>query len=325
MIGVKVAGTGYYVPEKVLDNAYFESIVDTSDEWILTRTGIKERRIAAPEQATSDLSIEASKKAIAASGLDVSDIDFVIHHSVTPDMIYPGTSNIVQHALGIKGAGTLDTQAGCTGFIYALSIGYAYIKAGMYKNVLVAAGDCLTRVTDYQDRGTCVLFGDGAAAFVLSASDEDKFKGFYLDGDGLYQDFISQPVGGSRMPPTVENIQNRMQYLKMAGQNTFKLAVGAMRDSVLHVLKQSGLEAKDIDWIIPHQANLRIMDAVAKFLKAPKEKLVKTIHKYGNSSATTLGIAFGDYLEAGKIKRGDKVVFVAFGAGATWGATVFEY
>lgn len=325
-IGVKIKGIGYYLPEKVLDNEYFEKIVDTSDEWIMTRTGIKERRMAAPEQATSDLSIIASKIALEDAGLNPEDIDMVIHHSVTPDMIYPGTSCIVQNALGIKNAGTVDTQAGCSGFIYALSMAYAYIKAGMHKNILVVAGDCLTRVTDYEDRGTCVLFGDGAGAFVLSATDgEDKFKSFYLGGDGNYADFISQPCSGSRMPPTHEAIDNRMQYLKMAGQNTFKLAVTKMRNSAKHVLKEAGITSDEIDWIIPHQANIRIIDSVAKFLKAPEEKVVKTIHKYGNTSATTIPIAFADYVKEGKIKRGDKIVFVAFGAGATWGATLFEY
>ena len=325
-IGVKIKGIGYYLPEKVLDNEYFEKIVDTSDEWITTRTGIKERRMVDPKESTSDLSIRASKIALEDAGISPEDIDMVIHHSVTPDMIYPGTSCIIQNALGIKNAGTVDTQAGCTGFIYALSMGYAYIKAGMYKNVLVAAGDCLTRVTDYEDRGTCVLFGDGAGAFVLSATDgEDSFKSFYLGGDGNYADFIYQPSSGSKMPPTHEALDNRMQYLKMAGQNTFKLAVTKMRNSAKHVLKEAGISHEEIDWIIPHQANIRIIDSVAKFLKAPEEKVIKTIHKFGNTSATTIPIAFADSVKEGKIKRGDKIVFVAFGAGATWGATLFEY
>ncbi len=323
--GVKIAGVGYYVPEKILDNKYFEEIVDTSDEWIMTRTGIKERRIAAPEQATSDLSIIACKNALKDANIKPEDIDLVIHHSVTPDMIYPGTSCLVQHALGIKNAGTMDTIAGCTGFIYSLSTGYAYIKAGMAKNVLVIAGDTLTRVTNYKDRGTCVLFGDGAGAFVLTESAEDHFHGFYLDGDGAYSDFISQPCSGSRMPPTPEVLEKDLQYLHMSGQNTFKLAVTAMTNSAKKVLEDSGIKPEDVSWIIPHQANIRIMDSVAKRLKVPVERVVKTIHKYGNTSATTIPIAFGEYKELGEIKRGDIVLFVAFGAGATWGATIFKY
>lgn len=324
-VGMKIAGIGYYVPDKVLDNKYFEEIVDTSDEWILTRTGIKERRMAAPEQATSDLSLIACKRAIEDAGIDKNDIEFVIHHSVTPDMMYPGTSCIVQNALGIEKAATMETIAGCTGFIYSLSTAYAYIKAGLYKTILVVAGDCLTRVTDYEDRGTCVLFGDGAGAMIVTASDDDQFKAFHLGGDGQYADFIYQPSSGSRMPPTHEALDNRQQYLKMAGQNTFKLAVNAMRKSVKEALKKANMKAEEIDWIIPHQANIRIIDSVARFLKAPPEKVVKTIHKYGNTSATTIPIAFAEYVKQGKIKRGDKVVFVAFGAGATWGATIFEY
>ncbi len=323
--GVRVAGVGYYVPEKILDNKYFEEIVDTSDEWIMTRTGIKERRMAAPEQATSDLSIIAAKNALNDAGISPDDIDFVIHHSVTPDMIYPATSCLVQNALGIKNAGTMDNSAGCTGFIYSLSIGYAYIKAGMYKNILVIAGDALTRVTNYKDRGTCVLFGDGAGAFVLTESEEDNFKSFYLDGDGAYSDFITQPCSGSRMPPTYEAIDEGLIYLHMSGQNTFKLAVTAMTNSAKKVLSDSGIKPEDIDWIIPHQANIRIMDSVAKRLKVPVDRVVKTIQKYGNTSATTIPVAFGDYKEQGKIKRGDNVLFVAFGAGATWGATIFKY
>jgi 3-oxoacyl-[acyl-carrier-protein] synthase-3 len=324
--GVKVAGVGYYVPEKVLDNKYFEKIVDTSDEWIMTRTGIKERRMAAPEQATSDLSIIASTNALKDAGMNVDDIDFIVHHSVTPDMMYPGTSCIVQNAMGIKNAGTMETIAGCTGFIYSLSVAYAYIKAGLYKNILVVAGDCLTRVTNYEDRGTCVLFGDGAGAFILTASDEeDNFKSFYLDGDGAYSDFITQPSSGSRMPPTHERIDKGLHYLQMAGQNTFKLAVTAMTNSAKKVIQDAGMSPDDIDWIIPHQANIRIMDAVAKRLKVSTDRVVKTIEKYGNTSATTIPIAFGDYKENGIIKRGDNILMVAFGAGATWGATLFQY
>ncbi len=325
-IGVKIAGVGYYVPEKILDNAYFENIVDTNNDWIMQMTGIQERRMAAPEQATSDLGILASKLAMEDAGISAKDIEYVVHHSVTPDMIFPGTSCLVQHALGIKDAGTLDVQAGCTGLIYALSVGYAYIKAGLYKTILVIAGDCLTRITDYEDRNTCVLFGDGACAFVLTATTEaDSFKSFYVDGDGSFAELLSQPCSGSRIPATHEALDKRLQYLKMDGPNTFKLAVTAMTNSANKVLKEANMDSSQIDWLIPHQANMRIMESVAKKLKISEEKVVKTIHKYGNTSATTLGIAFAELVKEGKIKRGDNIVFVSFGAGATWGATLFQY
>jgi len=323
--GVKISGIGYYVPEKVLDNAYFEKIVDTTDEWIVTRTGIKERRMAAPEQASSDLSILASKMALEDAKMKPEQIDYVIHHSATPDMIYPACACLIQNALGIKNAATLDTSAGCTGYIYALSVAYSYIKSGMYKNILVTAGDCLTRVTDYEDRGTCVLFGDGACAMILTESDEDKFKSFYLKGNGEFSDFIYQPSPGSRLPASHEVVDKRLHYLKMNGQNTFKLAVNMMRESIEKAIEIASVKPEDIDWIIPHQANMRIIDSVAKFLKAPEEKVVKTVQKYGNTSATTLGIALAEYVKEGKIKKGDLVLFAAFGAGATWGATIFEY
>lgn len=325
-IGVKIAGVGYYVPEKILDNAYFENIVDTNNDWIMQMTGIQERRMAAPEQATSDLGILASKLAMEDAGISAKDIEYVVHHSVTPDMIFPGTSCLIQHALGIKDAGTLDVQAGCTGLIYALSVGYAYIKAGLYKTILVIAGDCLTRITDYEDRNTCVLFGDGACAFVLTATTEaDSFKSFYVDGDGSFAELLSQPCSGSRIPATHEALDKRLQYLKMDGPNTFKLAVTAMTNSANKVLKEANMDSSQIDWLIPHQANMRIMESVAKKLKISEEKVVKTIHKYGNTSATTLGIAFAELVKEGKIKRGDNIVFVSFGAGATWGATLFQY
>lgn len=323
--GVQILGTGHYLPEKILTNEYFEKLVDTSDEWIRTRTGMVKRHIVSDNEATSDLCVEAAKKALDMAGLTPKDIDLILVGTVTPDMPFPATACLVQHKLGCDTIPAFDFEVACTGFIYGLSIGYQFIATGFYKNILVIAGDSLTRITDYQDRNTCVLFGDGAGAAVLGPSEKNKILGLHLGSDGGESGILFQPGGGSAMPATAQSVQERQHFIKMAGQEVFRIAVNRMIEGLKEACLKAELNPSDLDFIIPHQANIRIMQAVRKFAKLKEEQLIQTIQEHANTSASTIPIALDMNVRQGVIKKGHRVGLTAFGGGLTWGGAVIEF
>lgn len=323
----RITGVGHYVPERVLTNADLEKMVETSDEWITQRSGIRERRIAAPEQASSDLGVQAARKAIAMAGIEVDEINLIIVATITPDMVFPATACIIQHALGAKHAGTMDIEAACSGFLYGLSIARQYIATGECRHILVIAAETLSKITDWEDRSTCVLFGDGAGAVVVSADDsgESDILSTFLGGDGKYGELLNLPAGGSRRPATHETVDARQHFMRMNGAEVFKAAVTKMAASMKFALKRAGLEASQLDMVIPHQANLRIIDSLVKFLDLPQDKVYVNLQKYGNTSAATIPIAFSELVEQGRVKRGDYVAMCAFGGGLTWAAAILKY
>ena len=322
---VGIIGVGEYLPPKVLTNADLEKMVDTTDEWITTRTGIKERRIASSSEATSDLAIKAAKEALKDAKLTPQDIDLVIVATITPDLIFPSTASIVQNALSIKNAAAFDISAACAGFVYALSVARQFIANGAYKNALVIGAEKLSAVTDWQDRNTCVLLGDGAGACVVSEVKTGGIVSIYLDCDGSNLELLNMPAGGSRLPATYETVDKRMHFLKMRGNELFKIAVKTMTMAAEKVLEQAGLTFKDIDLIVPHQANSRIIMAVAKKLGIPEEKIFLNIEKYGNMSSASMVTALVEAVKEGRVKRGDTVLLDCFGAGLVWGACVINW
>ncbi len=325
-IRATITGTGSYLPAKILTNAELEKMVDTNDEWITTRTGVKERRLAAAEEAASDLGAEAARRALKEAKVKPEEIDCLIVATITGDMPFPATACFIQNLIGAKNAAAFDISAACTGFIYALSIGKAYIESKTYKKVLIVAVDLLSRITDWTDRGTCVLFGDGAGAVVLEpTTGEQGIHSIYIGADGALTHLLHQPGGGSRNPATAKTVADRMHYIKMSGNEIFKLAVTAMLDSARKALDQAKLKCEDITLLIPHQANIRIIEATAKRLKLPVEKIFVNIQKYGNMSGATTAIGLDEAYHEGRIKKGDYVELVAFGAGLTWGAAVIKW
>ncbi len=325
-INAGIVGVGSYLPPKILTNADLEKMVDTSNEWIITRTGIKERRIVEGDVATSDLAVEAAKKAIDAAQLEVRDIELILVATATPDMLFPSTACIVQDKLKAVNAAAMDVGAACSGFIYTLSIARAYITSGMYKNILVIGAETLSKITDWQDRGTCILLGDGAGAAVVQPVPEGKgIISVYLGADGSAGDLLKQPAGGSRLPATHETVDKRLHYMKMSGNELFKIAVKLMAGAAQRALAQCGLTCEDVACLIPHQANIRIINAAAKRLALPQEKIFLNIEKYGNVSAASTIIGLDDALCQKRIKPGDIVVLVAFGGGLTWGSCVMRW
>jgi len=326
MIRARITGTGSYLPERVLTNQELERIVDTNDEWIITRTGIRERRITGEGEASSSLALRAAQRALEMAGVQPEELDIIIVGTVTPDMFFPSVGCLVQDALGAKKAAAFDVSAGCSGFIYALTIADAFIRNQKYRKALVIGTENLSKVTDYQDRGTCVLLGDGAGAVVLVAEEGDRgILSSHLHSDGSYKDLLFQPGGGSAIPPTYESIESRLHYLKMDGNKLFKIAVKSLEDTVLETLASNDIKDTDIDLLIPHQANLRIIQAIAKRLNLPEEKVFVNIHKYGNTSSASIPIALDEANRGGRIKPGDLLVFNAFGAGLTWGAVLVRW
>lgn len=322
----RILGTGRSLPEKVLTNADLEKIVDTSDEWITTRTGIKERRIAGKDEALSDFAIVAGKNALDMAGVKAEELDLVLLATVTYDQPIPATACTVQHKLGAINAAAFDFQAGCTGFIYGLSIADQYIKSGAAKKILLIGGEVLSKVIDYQDRTTCVLFGDGCGAVVLSAEKGEKgLLSSSIHSDGSMADFIEMPGGGSRIPASVESVQKRLHFVKMKGNETFKVAVRRIEGACREALEKAGVPAEKVRWFIPHQANLRIISAVAERLGWPPETFVINIERVGNTSAGSIPIALDEAVRENKIKDNDILVFSAFGAGLTWGAAVIRW
>ncbi len=323
---LKILSTGSAVPERVLTNFDLEKIVDTSDEWIQARTGIRERRIADEDTATSDLVIEAARIAMEDAGLGPKDLDAIIVGTVTPDMLFPSTACFVQKGLGINQIPAFDVSAACSGFLYGLAIADGLIANRTYEVILLAGAETLSKILDWTDRSTCVLFGDGAGASVVAASENEAgLLSMHLGADGSLGDLLKQPGGGSRFPASHETIENRLHYVKMKGNDVFKYAVRAMEDSALKALRQAGLTSGDVDILIPHQANLRIIKATAKRLGIPMDKVYVNIDRYGNISAGSIPIALDEACRTGRVREGDIVLLDAFGGGFTWGAAVVRW
>lgn len=322
----RIVSTGSYVPERVLTNHDLEKMVETSDEWITERTGIKERRIGAPEQTTSDLAFEASLKALKNANLTAKDIDLIIVATVTPDMLVPSTACILQMKLGASKAVAFDINGACTGFIYALSVAEKFIKTGASKKALVVGAEMLSRFTDWTDRTTCVLLADGAGAVVVEPTKKNEgIQIIDIFSDGTMWDFIHIPAGGAKMPITEEVIKKRLNFIKMKGNETFKVAVKTLEEVVDSTLKKGGLKSSELSLLVPHQANIRIIQAMAKRLDLPMEKVMVNIHKYGNTSAASIPIALDEANEQGRLRKGDYVMLAAFGAGLTWGAALIKW
>lgn len=323
-----ILGTGSYVPEKVLTNADLEKMIETTDQWIVDRTGIRERRVAPPDAAASDLSVHACREALDAAGMDPKDIDLIIMTTCTPDSMCPAGACWLQAQLGAERAAAFDMNAACSGFVYGLQAADAYIRSGIMKNVLVASVDIMTRVTDWSDRSTCILWGDGAGAIVMGPTENGR-RGVIdsrIRTDGNSADLIVIVGGGSRLSPiNAEDLRSRAHLLKMRGQETFKTAVRHFTDVCVESLEQNGMTIKDVDVFIPHQANIRIIEAVAKRLGISMDRVVVTIDKYGNMSSATIPVALDEWVREGKIRRGDNVLMAAFGGGATWGAVLVEW
>jgi 3-oxoacyl-[acyl-carrier-protein] synthase III len=320
-----IIGIGSHLPEKILTNQDLEKIVDTNDEWIVTRTGIKERRIASESEAASDISIKAAQSAIESAGIKGEDIDLIIECTVTPDMMYPATAAILQDKLDAKNAAAFDLSSGCTGFIYGLTVATQFIKSGFYKNVLVVGCDVLSKVTDFTDRNTCVLFGDGAGAAIVSRTEKNGIIDSFIGADGSGGRFLTLPAGNSRMPASYKTIDEKLHFTQMDGKEVFKFAVTAMPNAVKEVLKKTGYAIEDIDCLIPHQANIRIIDSAVKKLGISTEKVATTIEKYGNMSSASIPVTLDHIYREGKLKKGDKILLVGFGAGLTYGATLLEW
>jgi len=323
MKAVGILGTGMYVPERILTNSDLEKMVDTNDEWIVTRTGIRERRIAAENQATSDLAYEAAVKALEAAQLAPEDVDLIIVATITPDMFFPSTACILQDKLGARKAAAFDLSAACSGFIYSLATATGMLKSGMYRNALVIGADCLSRITDYTDRNTCILFGDGAGAVVLGEVPEGRgFLSFELGADGSGGPLLHIAGGGSRMPATAETVSSKAHYIYMAGNEVFKFAVRIMGSAAEEALRKAGVDKKDVDLLVPHQANIRIIQAALSRLELPEEKCMINLDRYGNVSAASIPIALAEAVGQGRVNEGDRLVLVGFGGGLTWGASV---
>ncbi len=327
MLRAKIVGTGSCVPDKLLTNADLEKIVETSDEWITTRTGIKERHIVEPGQKFSDLATQAGERALQKAGVSASALDMVLVGTVSSDMLFPSTACLVQQNIGASKAAASDLSAACTGFLYGMHLADGLIQSGKAENVLLIGGEILSRYVDWTDRGTCVLFGDGAGAVVLQATRGDHgILGTSMKSNGEFGDFICMPGGGSSRPandPT--SIDERLPFIKMKGNETFKIAVRAMADVSEEVLEEQGFTHEDIQLFIPHQANERIIDAVGKQLKIDRAKVYKNIEHYGNTSAASIPIALDECVEKSLVKKGDLVLLTAFGAGLTWGAVLLRW
>ncbi|MBN1754688.1 ketoacyl-ACP synthase III [bacterium] len=326
MVRSKILGVGMGIPERVLTNFDLEKMVDTSDEWIVQRTGIRERRISDTQTASSDLATVASLQAIESAGLTPQDIDLILVGTVTPDTLFPSTACLLQHKLGARQVPAYDFSAGCTGFIYGLVMAESFLNYGSYQHILVVGVESLSKITDWEDRSTCVLFGDAAGAVVVGKSeDASGILSTYLGADGSLGNLLYIPAGGSRLPATQRTLDQRQHYLKMEGNEVFKAAVNAMKMSAMQALKKAKMSKEDVDWLIPHQANIRIIDFLAKMLKLPREKVIVTIDKLGNTSAASIPTALAMAVQDGRIKPGHNVLMVAFGAGFTWGSVLVRW
>jgi 3-oxoacyl-[acyl-carrier-protein] synthase-3 len=322
MIYSKIAGTGRYLPEKILTNADLEKIVDTTDEWIRTRTGVERRHAVAPEQTTSDMCVEAAKKAMEDAGVTPQDIDFIAIGTTTPDLIFPNIATLVQHRLGIPAGPAIGMEAACTGFIYALTTVDKFIKAGEVKCALVIGAECITKLVDWNDRNTCVLFGDGAGAVIVKPSDEPGLLTTHLEADGQYKELLYYPVGASHQ---LEKAGTDEAAIMMTGKEVFKVAVSKLGAVAMKALESAGVSKEELDWLVPHQANIRIIQAAAKRLDLPMDKVIVTVQDHGNTSAASVPMALDVGIRDGRIKRGQLVLMEAFGGGFTWGSVLMRY
>ena len=319
----RIVGTGSYLPEKVLTNADREKMVDTNDEWIVSRSGIRERHIAADGETTGDLAFHAATRALEAAGLAGSDVELIVLGTTTPDLIFPSTACLLQHRLGANGCPAFDVNAACSGFIYALSVADQFIRSGMVKNALVVGAETLSRMVDWTDRGTCVLFGDGAGAVVLQADAEAGVISTHLHADGGKKDLLYNPAGVSVGFDT--SLPNAGVKVLMAGSDVFKYAVKALDSVVDETLAANGLDKTDLDWLIPHQANLRIIEATAKRLQMPMDRVIVTVDRTGNTSAGSVPLALDEAVRSGRVQRGQLLLLEAFGGGFTWGSALIRY
>ncbi len=321
-----IVGLGSYLPSTRITNADLEKMVETTDEWIMKRTGIKERRRASPEEAASDLGTKAALKALENAGVTPAEVDLIIAATITPDSLLPATACIIQDNIKAEKAAAFDLMAACSGFLYALATANNYVATGMYDTVLVVATEVLTRATNWQDRGTCILFGDGAGAAVVKAVEEGKgFLSFDLGAIGAGGDLLKIPAGGSRKPATHETVDKNEHYIQMSGNEVYKFAVKIMGDASLKALEKAGLDRKDVDFLVPHQANTRIIDAALKRLELPPEKVYLNLSNYGNMSGASIPVALDETVKKGLIKTDDVVILVGFGGGLTWGACVMRW
>ncbi|MGH7205987.1 MAG: beta-ketoacyl-ACP synthase III [Nitrospiraceae bacterium] len=321
----RIVGTGSYVPERVLTNADLERMVATSDSWVVERTGIRERRIAAPGEACSDLGTKAAERALEAAGLTAADLDLILVATCTGDSPLPSTACLIQHRLSAVRAAACDISAACCGFVYALAVGDAYVKTGL-RHVLVVGSEVMSVITDWTDRSTCVLFGDGAGAVVLGPSDGDRgILSSHLHSDGNLWDLICVPGGGSRIPPSEKMLADGLQYIKMKGNETFKVAVKTLEESARETLSANHLSVEDLDLYVPHQANVRIIKAVADRLGLPMEKVFLNMDRYGNTSAASIPLALDEAVRAALVKDGNLVMIAAFGSGLTWASALIRW
>ncbi len=320
-VNAAITGVGMYLPERVYDNKYFESILDTTDEWITTRTGISERRII-EDGATSDLGAGAVKDLMATSGLKAEDIDVIICATVTPDMFFPATACLIQDKIGAKNAWGFDLSAACSGFLFALQTGASLIESGKYKKVVVVGADKMSSILDYTDRNTCILFGDAGSAILLEPTEDLQYgvQDTILHIDGSGKESLHMKAGGSAMPPSKETVENKLHYVYQDGKAVFKVAVKGMADVSVEMMDKHNLKSEDIAFLVPHQANLRIIDATAKRMGLTPDKVMINIHKYGNTTAATIPLCLTEYYRTGKIKKGDNLILAAFGGGFTWGS-----
>jgi 3-oxoacyl-[acyl-carrier-protein] synthase III len=326
MRSVGILSLGAYVPPRVLTNFDLEQIVETSDEWIRTRSGISERHIAAPEMATTDLALPAAQQALARAGLTAEELDLIIVCTITPDYIEPSAACVLQAKLGATKAAAFDLNAACTGFIYGLTVATSLIRTGQFHNALVVGAEVLSKITDYTDRGTCVLLGDGAGAAVLGAVPEGRgFLSSYLRADGTGAELLFVAAGGSKLPASEETVRDRKHFIYMNGSEVFKFAVRAMEEALNTALEQAGLTTAELKLVVPHQANIRIIEAASRRLSIPDECWVVNLQKYGNTSAASIPMALNEAWEAGRLHEGDVVALVGFGGGLTWGCTIFRW
>ncbi|MBV8298744.1 MAG: ketoacyl-ACP synthase III [Candidatus Eremiobacteraeota bacterium] len=324
--GVRIAGVGHYVPSKVLTNADLEKLLDTSDEWITTRTGMKERHIAALDEPTSEIALAAARHALDNAGLTAKELDCVIVATVTPDYAFPATACIVGAKLGVPGVPAFDMEIACSGFIYGLTVAASMVRTGVFKRVLLVGAEELSRLVNYEDRGTAVLFGDGAGAVVLEASETDSFLGCELGADGSDPNALKLPSSGTADPPiTAEDLACKRNTISMDGKEVFRFAVTKMIEATNVALDKANIHSHDVSWVIPHQANIRIIEAAAKRLAIPDDRVVVNIDRYGNTSAASIPIALSETAAAGKLKDGDVLLFVGFGGGLSWGAVTWRW
>jgi 3-oxoacyl-[acyl-carrier-protein] synthase-3 len=322
-----ISAISHWVPDKILTNADLEKMVDTTDEWIRTRTGIKERRILDGDKASSDMGAEAVKKVLAQRGISAEEIDIIIVATITPDMFFPSTANLIQQKIGARKAFSFDISAACSGFVYALSIGAQFIENSRYSKVIVVGADKMTSITNYKDRNTCILFGDAAGAVLLEPAPDEQtgLLDYILYADGAGVDYLYLKAGGSKYPASIETVENEWHYIYQDGKTVFKYAVQGMADVSAEILEKNGLSGDDVTLFVPHQANLRIIDAAAKRMGLSPEKVCINIDRYGNTTAATIPLALSEAYQQGRLKKGDIVVLATFGAGFTWASCLVRW